>query len=194
MDEIDFDTEGMFGQCRLLDDRLMECYVDGLAQGDPLYKINVILKDCAGMSLCCTLTVNSTAPALVNFTIQRCVAYVYPSRVCHIPLYNLLGNKPMCIGGQHITKSCRVQRNYLLDTRVPLHRIPPHLQTVFATIFASDTPIHMLMEALECINVSNTKFPKAGMLPLSTSSSGGLGGKTSPGKAFTSVHMRCLQL
>ena len=63
MDEMDFGTQGMFGQCRLLNDRLVERYVDGLAQGDPLYKINVILKDYVGMSLCRTLTVHFTALA-----------------------------------------------------------------------------------------------------------------------------------
>ena len=49
VDDIDFDTEGMFGQCRILDDRLVERYVDGLAQGDPLSGISIVLKDCAGM-------------------------------------------------------------------------------------------------------------------------------------------------
>ena len=49
VDDIDFDTEGMFGQCRILDDRLVERYIDGLAQGDPLSGISIVLKDCAGM-------------------------------------------------------------------------------------------------------------------------------------------------
>ena len=51
VDDIDFDTEGMFGQCRILDDRLEERCVDGLAQGDPLSGISIVLKDCAGMSV-----------------------------------------------------------------------------------------------------------------------------------------------
>ena len=49
VDDINFDTEGMFGQCRILDDTLVERYVDGLAQGDPLSGISIVLKDCAGM-------------------------------------------------------------------------------------------------------------------------------------------------
>ena len=49
VDDIDFDTEGMFGQCRMVDDRLVERYVDGLAEGDPLTGISIVLRDCAGM-------------------------------------------------------------------------------------------------------------------------------------------------
>ena len=61
--------------------------------------------------------------------------------------YLLIGNKAICIGGQHITKARKTRRNYLVDTGVPLHRICRHLQVISATIFASDTPLHILEEA-----------------------------------------------
>ena len=61
--------------------------------------------------------------------------------------YLVIGNKPICIGGQNITKACKTRRNYLVDTGIPLHRICRHLQVMSATIFASDTPLHILEEA-----------------------------------------------
>ena len=65
----------------------------------------------------------------------------------HRLTYMVIGNKPICIGGQHITKACKTRRNYLVDTGVPLHRICRHLRVMSATIFASDTPLHILEEA-----------------------------------------------
>ena len=59
----------------------------------------------------------------------------------------VIGNKPICIAGQHITKACKTGRNYLVDTGVLLHRICRHLQVMSATIFASNTPLHILEDA-----------------------------------------------
>ena len=82
---------------------------------------------------------------------MNCLCFTEKSQHITIFVYRLtypvIGNKPICFGGQHITKACTTRRNYLLDTGVVLHRICRHLHVMSSTIFAPNTALHILEEA-----------------------------------------------
>ena len=51
VDEVAWDKTCEHGQVRMLDDVLVEWYVDNVAHGDPLHPVQVLLKDMVGMTL-----------------------------------------------------------------------------------------------------------------------------------------------
>ena len=49
MDDVSWDIHYEHGQCRTLGNGLVEQYVNSLAHGDPIQRIEVTLKDMAGV-------------------------------------------------------------------------------------------------------------------------------------------------